>query len=116
MIRLSTKSKILLAVKPVDFRRGIDGLCGLCRIELGENPRSGSVFVFINRNRTQIKILTYDGTGFWLVTKRLSEGRYKWWPKTVDPITGCDAKRLIVLLWGENPDLVSDPGLWQKVS
>jgi transposase len=116
LIQLSQQSKILLAVTPVDFRRGIDGLCGLCRHQLAQDPRSGTIFCFINRSRTQLRILHFDGTGYWIMTKRLSQGCFPWWPKTADPIASCEVKRLIILLWGQNPDLTGDCGNWQKVS
>ena len=66
MIALAPQMRILVAVKPVDFRNGIDGLGGVCRRELERDPLSGSVFVFRNRRGTAVKILVYDGQGFWL--------------------------------------------------
>jgi transposase len=76
--------RILVAVEPVDFRKGIDGLTGVCRSVLRSDPFSGYVFVFRNRLATAIKILMYDGQGFWLCQKRLSKGRFKWWPRNND--------------------------------
>ena len=64
MIQLTPQMRILVAVEPPDFRRGIDGLARLCRQELASDPFSGTVFVFRNRRRTAIKILVYDGQGF----------------------------------------------------
>jgi len=115
MIQLNSSSKILIAVDPVDFRRGIDGLCGLCRNELEHNPSSGTIYVFTNRSRTQARMLVYDGTGYWLMTKRLSKGRFSRWPKSSDTIAACQAKELIIFLWGENPDQISNPRDWQKI-
>jgi len=62
--------RILVAIEPADFRCGIDGLARLCRTALAENPLSGTVFVFRNRRRTGIRVLVYDGQGFWLCYKR----------------------------------------------
>ena len=72
--------RILLAVEPTDFRRGIDGLAKVARSELGSDPFSGTLFVFHNRRGTAVKLLLYDGQGFWLCQKRLSRGRYRHWP------------------------------------
>ncbi len=73
--------RILVAVELVDFRRGIDGLCRLCRQALSADPLSGAVFVFRGRRGTAIRILAYDGQGFGLCQKRLSEGRFAYWPR-----------------------------------
>jgi len=68
MLQLTPQSRIFLAVQPVDFRKGIDGLAVLCRQALGENPLGGAVTVFRNRTGTTLKLLVYDGQGFWLCT------------------------------------------------
>ena len=81
MIHLTVDSPIMLAIKPVDFRKQIDGLIHLCQQSLNMDPRSGTLFVFINRARTMIRILHYDHNGYWLATKRLSKDRYTHWPK-----------------------------------
>jgi transposase len=66
MIQLTAQMRILVAVEPVDFRRGIDGLCRLCREALATDPFSGAVFVFRSRSGTGVKVLAYDGQGYWL--------------------------------------------------
>jgi transposase len=73
--------RILVAVEAVDGRKGIDSLVQLCREKLDADPFSGCLFVFRSRSATSIRILTYDGQGFWLAQKRLSKGRFLWWPK-----------------------------------
>lgn len=98
MILLTANTPILLAINPVDFRCGIDGFVAICRRQLAENPRSGILFVFINRNKTMIRALSYDGTGFWLMTKRLSKGKFVHWPSAKEPITSMQAKDLRLLL------------------
>ena len=80
MIQLTPHMRILAAVEPADFRRGIDGLAQLCRDQLRTDPFLGAVFLFRNRRATSIKILAYDGRGFWLCQKRLSKGRFRFWP------------------------------------
>lgn len=77
MIQVTPHMKILLAVNPVDFRKGLDGLAGLSRKVLHSDFFSGYLFVFINRRRTMIKVLYFDTQGFWLCQKRLSKGRFK---------------------------------------
>jgi transposase len=64
-------SRILVAVDPVDFRQGIDGLVRLCKDALGQDPFRGGLFAFRNRRATALKVLVYDGQGFWLCHKRL---------------------------------------------
>ncbi len=80
MIQLTPQLRICLYALPVDFRRGIDGLVGICKKVFQVDPFSGYLFVFTNRRRSGIKILVYDGNGFWLCYHRLSKGRLKWWP------------------------------------
>ena len=77
MIRLTPSTSVMLAVAPIDFRRQIDGLAAHCRQALASDPMSGTWFVFINRAHTMIRVLVYDGSGFWLMTKRLSRGRFQ---------------------------------------
>ena len=72
MIQLTPQMRILVAVQPVDFRKGIDGLAGVCKNVLNKDPFEGYVFVFANRRRTSIKVLSYDGQGMWLCQNHLS--------------------------------------------
>lgn len=81
MLQITPQMRILVAVEPVDFRQGIDGLVRLCRETLGQDPFRGGLFAFRNRRATAVKILVYDGQGFWLCHKRLSQGRFQWWPQ-----------------------------------
>jgi len=101
MIQLTAQTKILLASTPADFRCGIDGLAALCRLQLKQDPSCGTLFVFINRSKTMIRALTYDGSGFWLMTKRLSKGRFTQWP-TTGVINALAAAELRHLLSGES--------------
>ncbi len=98
MILLTANTPILLATKPADFRCGIDGFVAICQRQLAQEPRSGTLFVFINRNKTMIRALSYDGTGFWLMTKRLSKGKFLNWPTAQDKVTPMQAKHLRTLL------------------
>ena len=80
MMAVTAQMRVLVCVEAVDFRKGIDGLARVCREALSSDPFSGTLFVFRNRRGTAIKILAYDGQGFWLCQKRLSEGRFRYWP------------------------------------
>lgn len=99
MIALSENTPIYLCKHPVDFRCGIDSLAALCRKKLQKEPRCGAIFVFINRNRTQIRALSYQGNGFYLLTKRLSRGFFSHLPVISDQIVGrITSKQLRLLL------------------
>ena len=84
MIGPSGQTTVLIYRQPIDFRNGIDGICGICKQKLNEDPFNGGMFVFTNRSRQSLKILYYDGQGFWVYHKRLSTGRFKWWPTEND--------------------------------
>ena len=70
MLQITPQMKILVAVEPADFRRGIDGLARICQEALQSGPFAGIVFVFRNRRATALKLLAYDGQGFWLCHKK----------------------------------------------
>lgn len=102
MIQLHHDTRILLATQAADFRKGIDGFVAVCRDALDNDPRSGTYFVFINQNRTMIRVLAYDGSGFWLMTKRLSNGRFQGWPKSPTNMSSVEAKSLRSILTVNN--------------
>jgi transposase len=114
MLSIAPQMRILVAVEPADFRKGIDGLAGLCRNVLREDPFSGGVFVFRNRRGTAIKILVYDGQGFWLCQKRLSKGRFQWWPQSAAAaVRELDARDLQLLTWDGDPSRGAMKPLWR---
>jgi len=116
MIQITPHMKILLAVEPVDFRKGIDGMAALCRTVLKSDPFSGCLFVFLNRRRTAIKILSYDGQGFWLCQKQLSKGRFNWWPqKGQGADKPLDAHELQMLIWNGDPFHTRAAPMWRKI-
>ena len=104
MIRLASDTQILVAVDAQDFRKGIDGFAGLCRNHFHQNPQSGAVYVFINRPKTMIRLLAYEHNGYWLMTKRLSKGRFLSWPNSEQAMTPLIAKQLRQLLNNEPAD------------
>ena len=98
MIHLTADSHILLATQAADFRKGIDGFVSICSQQLHQDPRSGTLFVFINRAATMIRILHFETNGYYLVTKRLSRGRFKRWPKAQSELCSLRAHTLRQLL------------------
>ena len=117
MIQITPQMRILVAVQPVDFRRGIDGLAQVCREVLAADPFSGTVFVFRGRSGTSIKLLMFDGQGYWLCQKRLSKGRFRWWPgQAGTPSAGLLAHELQVLICGGDPRGAKVPAAWRPVS
>jgi transposase len=116
MIQITPQMRIRVAVEAVDFRCGIDGLAQRCRESLGVDPFTGTMFVFRNRRRTAIKLLVYDGQGFWLCHKRLSSGRFRWWPAPGDE-TGVflQAHELAVLICAGDPSATRAAPVWRQV-
>jgi transposase len=104
-------------VESADFRKGIDALAQLCRAELQADPFSGVVFVFRNRRGTSVRILNFDGQGFWLCTKRLSSGRFRFWPsKAGSMATTLLAHELQVLLSAGDPKGTRAAPQWRPVT
>lgn len=115
MLSLTPTMPILLALEPADFRRGIDALVALCQQQLKQDPFSGTVFVFTNKNRTAIKALIFDGTGFWLCLKRFSSGKLKWWPTTHEEHQSIRAVELQILFNQGHPLQARLSDEWRKV-
>ena len=87
MIQITPQMRILVGVEAIDFRKGIDGLARVCQEVLAADPFSGWLCVFRNRRQTALRILVYDGQGFWLAHKRLSRGRFRRGPTSATPAT-----------------------------
>lgn len=116
MITITPQMKILVFAAAIDFRNGIDGLAQLCRLHFKEDPFSGCVFLFRNRKASAVKILVYDGQGFWCCQKRLSEGRFKYWPKDQQSAGELAAREINVLLFNGDPQGSRIATEWRKVS
>jgi transposase len=112
MLQISPSTRIFICMQQIDFRKGIDGLAAVCRNKLDQNPFQGAIFVFLNRRKTTIRLLMYDGQGFWLCTKRLSKGTFRWWPND----SSIDARQLQTLLWNGNPELAKFSDDWRKIA
>jgi transposase len=115
MLQITPQMRILVAVEAVDGRKGIDSLVQLCRDKLDTDPFSGCLFVFRSRRATSIRILTYDGQGFWLAQKRLSKGRFLWWPTGNGPVRTLEAYQAQLLVAAGNPDTQVAP-MWRRIS
>ena len=116
MLQITPHHRLLLAVRPADFRAGIDGLIALCKQNLEEDPFSGTIFVFTNKRRSSIKILVFDGNGFWLCQKRFSCGRLAWWPTQNTSSFSVNPSQLLILFSQGNPLDANLPSDWKAVS
>jgi hypothetical protein len=115
-IQIAPHMKILLAIEAVDFRKGIDGLCRVCRVILKSDPFSGYLFLFRNKRCTSIKILMYDGQGFWLCRRRLSQGRFYWWPNIKGGrLTHLAVHELQMLIRNGDPKSGKVAPLWREI-
>ena len=115
MITLTPHMKVRLFSESIDFRNGIDGLAGLCRKHFDEDPFSGTVFLFRNCRSTALKILVYDGQGFWLCQKRLSQGQFRHWPANQERAGVLVAQEISVLLFNGDPFTSRMAAAWKKV-
>jgi transposase len=116
MMAVTAQTRVLVSIASVDFRKGIDGLARVCREALSTDPFSGTMFVFRNRRGTAIKILAYDGQGFWLCQKRLSEGKFRYWPDGAGSVQReLLAHQLQVLLAGGDAEGTSSAPPWRRI-
>jgi transposase len=143
MIQISAQMRVLVAVEPVDGRKGIDSLVRLCQDKLSEDPRgigadsasagsgivprsrrsirrstggfSGCVFIFRSRRGSSIRLLAYDGQGYWLAQKRLSKGRFVWWPEADTPTKGLEAYEAQLLMAAGDVSRVRAAPMWRRL-
>jgi len=115
MLQLVPQLRILLAVHPTDFRKGLDSLAALCRGPLQQDPFSGALFVFRNRTGTALKLVVYDGIGFWLCVRRFSAGKLSWWPAADTPLHPLTAPQLMVLLYQGHPEQARFAPPWRAL-
>ncbi len=115
MFQVTPQMRVLVAIEPVDGRKGVDSLVYLCREKLKEDPFSGCIFLFRNRRATTLTVLNYDGQGFWLARKRLSSGRFRWWPSGQETAAVVlQAFQAQVLMAAGNPSVQAAP-VWRSV-
>ena len=91
--------RVLIATRPVDFRRGADSLAAMVQSGLGQDPFCGTVFVFRSKRADRVKMLVYDGTGLVLIWKRLEGAKFKW-PTISDGVMRLSAAQLAALFEG----------------
>jgi len=96
---IAQAKKVLIATRPVDFRKGMDGLAAVVKEHLAADPFSGTVFVFRSRRADRVKLIWWDGTGLCLLHKRLEEGQFRW-PRIEDGVMRLSATQLAALLEG----------------
>jgi transposase len=116
MIQITAQMRVLVAIEPVDGRKGIDSLARLCQDKLAEDPFSGCVFVFRSRSGTAIRLLSYDGQGYWLAQKRLSKGRFVWWPEWDKPAKPLEAYEAQLLMAAGDVSRVRAAPMWRRVN
>jgi transposase len=116
MLQITPQHRLLLAVEPIDFRKGICGLKAECQQKLLCDPFSGTIFAFTNRARTSVKLLIYDSNGFWLCQKRFSQGKLAWWPTAKTNTVSLRASELQILLAQGDPMKAAIPEDWRCVA
>lgn len=99
MLSFPVGFKIFLALEPIDMRKQFNGLWAAAATQLHEDPRQGAVFVFANRDRDRVKLLYWDGTGVWVLAKRLEKGRFSW-PRATGAKLALAPAELTLLLAG----------------
>jgi transposase len=108
VIGLTGAVRVMVATKPVDFRKGMDGLAALVREAMAADPFSGAVYVFRSKRGDRVKLIFWDGTGVVLVAKRLEQGEFRW-PKVQDGVMRLSAAQLSALLEGLDWRRVHEP-------
>jgi transposase len=99
MIATASGVKVLVATRPIDFRKGADGLIALVREQLRHDPFSGTIFIFRSKRADRLKILAWDGSGLVLMWKRLEHGAFRW-PPISDGVMRLSAAQLAALVDG----------------
>lgn len=115
MIQLTSHVQIYLYIPPVDFRMGIDGLINFCERHIEEDPFSGNLYLFRSRRHISLKMLMYDGQGWWLLCKRLSTGAFRWWPSSTGEKVTIDMYELQVLIGNGDPSSCNSGRPWKKI-
>lgn len=121
MIQIPANARIFVMHDPISFHNGIDGTVAIARFVLNKDPMEGTFFVFRSKQGHSLRILCYDGSGYWLCTKRLSKGSFKkTWPVSdptkPSPCSYLLVRELQILLWGGNPYSCWFPQLWRKIA
>lgn len=115
MLTLPPSVRIYLAVGATDLRKGFDGLAAVARETLQRDPLSGHVFAFCNARRQRVRLLVWDGTGMWLMTKRLESGTFAWpRPGPGEKSLTMRSEELAMLLGGLHVEVKRRPGFERR--
>jgi transposase len=116
MIEPPTNTRVWIAAGVTDLRRGFTGLSALVQTKLEQSPFSGQVFVFRGRRGDLIKLLWYDGDGLWLAQKRLSRGKFVWWPEGAGAAKPIEAYEAQLLMAAGDVSRVRAAPMWRRVN
>ena len=116
MISVSPKHRVFLAVEPIDFRKGINRIASFCQHHFQQDPITGHYFIFRNKRQTAIKLLYYDSQGYCLLQKRLSRGKFLFWPQADEPLLTLTPTQLQVLLYNGNPAATQEVSAWRPLA
>jgi transposase len=115
MLQITPQHQLFIAIEAIDFRKGIKALSALAQHLWQQDPFSGHLFIFRNKSATSVKLLIYDGNGFWLCQKRFSAGKLSWWPRTAKEALAVRAVELVLILQQGNPSLTKVPLDWRRL-
>ena len=115
MLQISAANRIYVVHESVSFNLGFRGLIGFCRNVLGVEPMTGEYFVFRSKTKKQVRILAYDGDGWWLATKLFSKGRIQEWISGDERYQQIAARELAVLIWRGSLAQVGFPEFWKRI-
>lgn len=116
MIQVSPGATIFIAEQPIRFTSRLKGTLAICRDLLAVEPMDGAYVVFRNESGTKLRVLFYDGDGFWLCEKSFSQGRIGFWSETGQPLAEVTAREFAVLLWRGDVRGAAFPNLWKRVT
>ena len=115
LINVTAATEIFVFHDPVNFNMGFAGMIGFCRRILDLEPMNGAYFLFRSKLGQQIRVLTYDGDGWWLATKKFSHGSVRYWPKTLEAMSQIEAREFLLLLLRGDLQGARLPELWKKI-
>jgi transposase len=119
MIPTGPATKVYLAMGATDLRKGFEGLSDFVKHRMKEDPMSGHLFAFANRSRNRVKLLYWDGSGLWLLTKRIGNGRFSWPMDEATPSAAAQrilAEELTLLLSGIDLEKTRCRAWWRKAA
>ena len=115
MMTFSPKHRVFLAILAIDFRKGITAISKMCFSKFNQDSTNGHYFVFRNKRKTDIKILYYDGQGHWLMQKRLSTGKFSYWPTSEHSLVTLTPLQARVLVENGDPSSVVKQPDWKPI-